>query len=127
MTFLDNQVLCFFNDGREENRMPEPLKPAPTADGREMQRRWSRAMGLGIDLAAGMLLFTFGGYWLDQHRHTEVFWTVCGMFMGLVYGGYEVWKVVRSMDYGASGGKAAGSAAQGEHAAGERPRTGRKS
>lgn len=54
-------------------------------------------MGLGVDLAAGMVLFTMGGYWLDQRRDTGTFWTLMGMFMGLVYGGYEVWKVVRTV------------------------------
>jgi F0F1-type ATP synthase assembly protein I len=72
-------------------------------DRAETQRQWSRAAGLGIDLLAGMLLFIMGGYWLDQRRGTGVFWTLCGMFLGLIYGAYEVWKTIRGIDTGAQG------------------------
>lgn len=69
----------------------------------ESQRQWSRAAGLGIDLLAGMLLFTMGGYWLDHRHGAGVFWTLCGMFLGLIYGAYEVWKAIRGTDMSAQG------------------------
>jgi hypothetical protein len=79
---------------------------------------WSRAIGLGTDLLAGMLVFTAGGYWVDQKRHTGLFWTLCGMFLGILYGGYEVWKLVRAInaedarrDAGKSAGPGAGAEA----------------
>jgi|APCry1669188970_1035186.scaffolds.fasta_scaffold17936_2 F0F1-type ATP synthase assembly protein I len=60
-------------------------------------RYLSRAIALGTNMAAGMAVFTFLGYWIDRWRGgsgTGV-WTLVGMFVGLLYGGYEVWKVVR--------------------------------
>jgi F0F1-type ATP synthase assembly protein I len=71
-----------------------------TAGTPESRRALSRAVGLGTDLLAGTVIFTMGGYWLDQRRGTGAFWTVCGMILAFVYGGYEVWKVVRSIDVG---------------------------
>ncbi len=72
--------------------------------GEDSQRALHRAVGLGMDLLAGTVLFTMGGYWLDRRRGTGVFWTVCGMVLAFVYGGYEVWKVVRLIDRGPGGG-----------------------
>ena len=42
-----------------------------------------------------MGLFSFGGYKLDQKRGDGNLFTLLGMFLGLIYGGYEVWKLVR--------------------------------
>jgi hypothetical protein len=50
---------------------------------------------LGINFAVGMGLFSFGGYKLDQKRGDGNLFTLLGMFLGLIYGGYEVWKLVR--------------------------------
>ena len=52
-------------------------------------------MNLGINFAVGMGLFSFGGYKLDQKRGDGNLFTLLGMFLGLIYGGYEVWKLVR--------------------------------
>lgn len=54
------------------------------------------ALSLGYTMTAGMLVFAGLGYWIDQKRGSDYFWTVCGMFMGLIYSGYEVWKLVRT-------------------------------
>lgn len=52
-------------------------------------------MNLGLNFAVGMGLFSFGGYKLDQKRGDGNLFTLLGMFLGLIYGGYEVWKLVR--------------------------------
>lgn len=67
-------------------------------------RYLSRAIALGTNLAAGMAAFTFLGYWMDKWRGGDGAggWTLAGMFAGLFYGGYEVWKVVRLI-YGDGG------------------------
>jgi len=57
-----------------------------------------QALSLGTNLAAGMVIFSFIGYWIDRKTGGGVFWTICGMFLGLVYGGYEVWKVIRALN-----------------------------
>ena len=53
------------------------------------------ALALGTNMAAGMAIFTFLGYKLDQKLGSGRTWTLCGMFLGLAYCGYEVWKLVR--------------------------------
>lgn len=54
-----------------------------------------QAIALGSNLAVGMALFTFFGYYVDQKRGGGILWTLCGMGVGLIYGAYEIWKVVR--------------------------------
>jgi len=54
--------------------------------------------GLGLDMAVGMAVFAFLGYWVDYKRDTGPFWTLWGVFLGLAYCAYEVWKVVRLID-----------------------------
>ncbi|MCA9399470.1 MAG: AtpZ/AtpI family protein [Candidatus Omnitrophica bacterium] len=49
---------------------------------------------LGINIAAGMAIFTFLGYWFDQKQETE-YGVMIGACFGLVYMFYEIWKVVR--------------------------------
>jgi hypothetical protein len=56
-----------------------------------------RAVVLGTELATGMAVFSLLGYWLDRRSGGGIGWTLGGMFMGLVYGGYAVWKTVRGM------------------------------
>ena len=58
------------------------------------------AIALGTNLAAGMAVFSLAGYWIDRKRGGGIFWTVCGMFLGLLYGAYEVWKAIRLMNPG---------------------------
>jgi len=58
-----------------------------------------QALSLGSNLAAGMAVFSFIGYWIDRRRGGGTFWTLCGMFLGVLYGAYEVWKVVRSLNH----------------------------
>ena len=68
-------------------------------------RRWSArqktmygsAIALGTNMVAGMALFTFLGYQFDQRRGQGRTGTLIGMFLGLFYGGYEVWKLVRQL------------------------------
>lgn len=55
------------------------------------------ALALGTNMAAGMGIFTFLGHTLDQKLGTGRAWTLCGMFLGLGYCGYEVWKLVRQI------------------------------
>ena len=45
-------------------------------------------------MVAGMALFTFLGYKLDCRFGGGRMWTLGGMFLGLAYGGYEVWKLI---------------------------------
>ena len=54
---------------------------------------------LGLNMTAGMILFSAIGYFIDQRTNNpHLFWTLIGMFAGLVYCGYEVWKILRNMN-----------------------------
>ena len=67
--------------------MMEPQKRKPFADLGKTQ--------IGINMAAGMAFFAITGYFIDQRAGTDQAWTLAGIFLGLFYCGYEVWKVVR--------------------------------
>ena len=56
------------------------------------------AAGLGLNFAVGMALLSYLGYKLDEKRGGGSTWTLCGVFLGLMYGAYEVWKLVRMMN-----------------------------
>lgn len=60
-----------------------------------MSRGIGAALLLGTQLAAAMALFAGGGYWIDHRRGGGITWTVTGMFIGLAYSFYEVWRIVR--------------------------------
>ena len=53
------------------------------------------AIALGTNLTAGMLFFSGIGYYVDHRRGDGQAWTLVGMFLGLLWCGYEVWKLVR--------------------------------
>lgn len=52
---------------------------------------------LGLNIAAGMFVFTVLGIWLDQKQGSQI-WTIIGIFLGLFYAGYEIWKVIRDIN-----------------------------
>jgi len=56
------------------------------------------AVFFGSNFAAGMGLFSFAGFKLDEHFGTEWKWTLAGVFFGLFYGAYEMWKILRNPD-----------------------------
>jgi hypothetical protein len=58
---------------------------------------YGTAISLGLNMAVGVVVFTLAGYWMDQKHGGGKAWTLGGIFMGLFYGGYEVWKVVREI------------------------------
>lgn len=60
----------------------------------ERQRRLSPAIGFGSSFAAGMLVFSLGGRWLDSKYEREPLFTLIGIGLGLLYGGWELWKLI---------------------------------
>ena len=65
---------------------------------KELYSFYGTAISLGLNMAVGVVVFTLAGYWLDQRRGGGKAWTLCGIFLGLFYGAYEVWKVVRQLN-----------------------------
>jgi hypothetical protein len=55
------------------------------------------AMSLGTQLAVGMLFFTWLGSYVDRKRGHGHGFTLAGIFVGLFYCGYEVWKLIRQL------------------------------
>lgn len=53
-----------------------------------------RYAGLGIQLAASILLFVFAGQWLDRRFGGGGLFTILGAFLG--FGG-TMWSLVRSL------------------------------
>lgn len=50
---------------------------------------------LGFNMAAGVIVFACLGYWIGQKNGQGQFFTLLGIFLGLFYGGYQVWRVAR--------------------------------
>jgi len=50
---------------------------------------------LGINIAVGMALFTITGNWIDKKLGDQHLWILIGVFLGLFYCGYEIWKLIR--------------------------------
>ena len=54
---------------------------------------------LGLNFAVGMAVFSFIGFYIDQKRGKGcILFTILGVFLGLAYGAYEVWKVIRMLN-----------------------------
>ena len=64
---------------------------------RDSWREYQRSLSLVMNWIVGMLAFSLGGHYLDRKRGGGYALTLVGMFLGLVYGGYETWKTVRGM------------------------------
>jgi len=64
--------------------------------GNESEKNYS-AFSLGFNLAAGMAIFSYGGYLIDKKTGGDN-WILVGMFLGLLYGAYEIWKLVKNND-----------------------------
>lgn len=65
-----------------------------------MPKSSSRLPGvsIGFNMAVGMGLFTSVGYLIDQKTGGGQGWTLAGIFVGLFYCGYEVWKLVQRLN-----------------------------
>ncbi len=58
-----------------------------------------QAVMLGMNFAVGMAIFSFLGFYVDQRRgQSGILFSVIGICLGLAYGGYEVWKVIRILN-----------------------------
>ena len=53
------------------------------------------AITLGTTMVAGVSFFTYLGYLLDKKFGSDRVWTLVGIFLGLFYCGYEVWRLIR--------------------------------
>jgi len=56
------------------------------------------AIGLGYQMLAAMAIFVGGGYYLDARRGGGHLYVLIGVGLAFLYGGYEVWKLVRMIN-----------------------------
>lgn len=57
-----------------------------------------QAVMLGTNFAVGMAVFSFLGYYVDQKRGGGIAFSLVGICLGLSYGAYEVWKVIKILN-----------------------------
>ncbi|GEM_PF-1776248 len=60
----------------------------------ESSQKMSPAILLGSSLALAMGLFVWGGMAFDGKFDTEPLGVVTGLILGLLFGVYEIWKVI---------------------------------
>jgi F0F1-type ATP synthase assembly protein I len=57
------------------------------------------AISFGTTFAVGVAVFTAMGWWIDKKRGGETQWfTLGGIFAGLLFGAYELWKLLRLLN-----------------------------
>jgi ATP synthase protein I len=55
----------------------------------------ARYAGLGVQLAAAIIVFVFAGQWLDKKLGTQALFTILGAFVG--FGG-TMWSLIRRLN-----------------------------
>ena len=58
------------------------------------RKRVNPAVGFGSAFAGGMAVFGLGGHWLDRKTGHESLFTLIGIGLGLLYGAWELWKLI---------------------------------
>ena len=68
---------------------------------------WQRALrdsapflGIGSSLAATVLIFVWGGHWLDERYGTEPLYFLIGAALGLLAASYHFYKMYKAMTGG---------------------------
>lgn len=62
------------------------------------EKRYILDSSLGWNMLSGMAIFTFIGWVVDEKKHTHPWGILSGILGGLLYGGYETWKTIRSLE-----------------------------
>jgi hypothetical protein len=61
----------------------------------ETRRRAGPALAFGTSFAAGFAACSIGGNWIGRTLGKETPFTLAGILLGFIYGGYELWKLVK--------------------------------
>ena len=58
--------------------------------------RWrvNSALGFGTAFSGGMAVFSIAGHWLDVKFDKVPLFTLIGISLGFIFGGWELWKLV---------------------------------
>lgn len=62
----------------------------------EFQKSMS-LLTLGTELTIPIVVFALLGYWVDTEWDSKPTWMVTGLFVGLIVGAYNFWKIIRKL------------------------------
>lgn len=65
---------------------------------KEGMKQVGNYLGLGVQLAATIVLLLYGGKWLDEKYNTGSTWTLTGAVLGVVAGMYNLIKTVFELE-----------------------------
>lgn len=63
---------------------------------KEFQKSMS-LLTLGTELTIPIVVFALLGYWVDTEYNSQPIWMVIGLFVGLLVGAYNFWKIIRKL------------------------------
>jgi len=52
---------------------------------------------LGTELTIPIVVFALIGYWVDTEYQSQPTWMIIGLFVGLLVGAYNFWKIIRNL------------------------------
>lgn len=64
------------------------------------KKEFQKNMGLltlGTELTIPIVVFALLGYWVDTEYNSQPTWMVIGLFVGLLVGAYNFWKIIRKL------------------------------
>jgi len=71
-----------------------PSSPEDNKDSNQNNRK--PAVSLGLTMGVGVAFFSYLGFKVDERRGGGQIFTLIGIFLGLIYCAYEVWKVIQN-------------------------------
>ncbi len=60
--------------------------------------QWLAFLNLGWLIVGNMLVFTFGGLWLDKHYHKAPVFLLVGVVLSFLGSGYSVYAAVKKLE-----------------------------
>lgn len=74
------------------------MNPQQNNDEKQQTRNSLKLLTLGTELTIPIIVFALLGYWVDTEYNSQPTWMVVGLFVGLVVGVYNFWKIIRNLN-----------------------------
>ncbi len=55
-------------------------------------------LNIGTELTIPIVVFALIGYWVDTEYKSQPTWMIIGLFVGLLVGVYNFWKIIRKLN-----------------------------